>query len=59
MSRFLSRKFLLAVVAAVYSVVGAAEFQIPIDQLLVTDALIAVYIVVQGVIDAIAVRKAP
>lgn len=55
--RFLSRKFLLAVVAAGYSIAAAAELKIPLDQILVADAIVAVYIVVQGIIDAIKAKQ--
>lgn len=57
MERFLSRKFLLTLVAVVYTITAASGFDIPVDQVVVVDAVVAVYVLVEAVLDAISMRS--
>lgn len=47
-----SRKFIVAIVAAVYSVAASAGWDVPIAQIVVVDAVLGLYILVEGVVDS-------
>ncbi len=51
-SKWTSRKFWLAIIGTVYALVGTLGFDIPVDQIAVTEALLAVWIIVEGFIDS-------
>lgn len=50
-SKLSSRKFWLTVVAVIYTIVATMGMEMPIDQVALTDAVIAVFVVVEGLID--------
>jgi len=52
-NKWKSRKFWVAIVAAIYSVVATVGYDIPVDKVIVTDAILAVWILVEGIIDAV------
>lgn len=48
-----SRKFWMGLVAAIFSVVALLGYDIPIDQVIVVDAIVAVYILAEAIVDAV------
>jgi len=52
-NKWTSRKFWVMIVGMVYAVVAGAGFEVPVEQILVVEALAAVWILVEGVIDAV------
>lgn len=56
-SKWLSRKFLLAIIGAIYTMAATGGWDIPIEQVALVDAILAVWIVVEGIIDAIRAKK--
>ncbi len=57
MNKWLSRKFISAVVAFVFTIVATAGYEMPIDQVALIDGILMFYILVEGIIDA--VKKQP
>ncbi|MDY6957637.1 MAG: hypothetical protein SVK08_00635 [Halobacteriota archaeon] len=51
--RFKSRKFILACVAALFSAVATMGFEVPVEEVLVTDAIVAVWILAEAMTDAV------
>ncbi len=51
-SKWTSRKFWLAIIGTAYALIATLGYDLPVDQVAVTEALIAVWIVVEGFIDS-------
>ena len=51
-NKWRSRKFWLTVIALVYTVAATLGFDIPITQVVVVDAVIAVWVLAEATIDA-------
>jgi len=51
-NKWKSRKFWLTVIALVYTVAGTLGFDIPIMQVVVVDAVIAVWVLAEATVDA-------
>ena len=52
-NKWFSRKFLLAIVAAIYTIIATTGFEIPVEQVLVVDALVATWILAEAIIDSV------
>jgi len=52
-NKWFSRKFLLAIVAAIYTIIATTGFEIPVEQVIVVNAIVAVWILAEAVIDSI------
>ena len=52
-SKWKSRKFWVAIVAAIYSIVATSGWDVPIDRVILTDAILAVWILTEGIVDAV------
>ncbi|KKN17558.1 hypothetical protein LCGC14_0964830 [marine sediment metagenome] len=52
MSKWKSRKFWLAIIATIYTVVATLGYNVPVDQVLVADAMVAVWIFAEALVDA-------
>ena len=55
-SKWTSRKFWVAIVAMIYSVVATVGADLPIEEIIVVDAIAAVWILVEGIVDAVRAR---
>ena len=51
-SKWTSRKFWLSIIALVYTVVATLGYEIPISQVLVVDAVVAVWVFAEAFVDA-------
>lgn len=51
-SKWKSRKFWLAVIAAIYTVIATGGYDVPVEQVIVTDAIIAVWILAEALVDS-------
>jgi len=51
-NKWRSRKFWLMVIAMVYSVAATLQFDIPVTQVVVVDAVAAVWILAEAFVDA-------
>ena len=51
-SKWTSRKFWLAIIGTIYALVATLGLDIPVGEIAVTEALLAVWIVVEGFIDS-------
>ena len=51
-NKWTSRKFWLTIIALIYTVVATLGYEIPIAQVLVTDAVVAVWVLAEAFIDA-------
>ncbi len=56
-SKWFSRKFIAAVVAFIFSVVGTAGYNMPVDEVAMVDGVLMLYILVEGIIDSIKVKN--
>lgn len=52
-SKWLSRKFLVAVVAFVFTIVATAGYSMPIEEVMMVDGLLMFFILIEGIIDMI------
>lgn len=52
-NKWKSRKFWVMIIGVVYTIIAEAGFNAPIEQILVVDALGTVWILVEGIIDAV------
>ena len=52
MSKWTSRKFWLTIIAVIYTVVATLGYNIPVDQVLIADAVIAVWVLAEAYVDA-------
>jgi len=52
-NKWTSRKFWVMVIAAIYTIAAGAGFEVPVEQIIVVDALAGVWILVEGIIDAV------
>ena len=52
-NKWLSRKFMAAVAAFVYTIVATMGLEMPVDQVILVDAVLVLYILVEGIIDMI------
>lgn len=52
-SKWTSRKFWLIVIAAIFSTVATFGYNMPVEEVVVTDAVIAVWVLIEGVIDCV------
>lgn len=53
MNKWFSRKFLTMAVAFVFTAVGMIGFDIPLEEVIVVDAIAMFYVLVEGMLDAI------
>lgn len=51
-NKWLSRKFLLAIVAGIYTIAATGGFDVPVEQVLVVDGIVAVWILAEAIVDA-------
>lgn len=52
-NKWLSRKFIVVVVAFIFSIVATAGYEMPVDEVLVVDGVLMLFVLVEGVIDMI------
>jgi len=48
-----SRKFILSVIAAIFTAAATMGFDVPIKEVVVTDAVVAVWVLAEAVLDAV------
>ena len=53
MSKWMSRKFIVAVVAFIFTVIATAGYEMPVEEVAVVDGVLMFWILVEGVIDMI------
>ena len=51
-SKWKSRKFWLTIIAMVYTVAATLGFDIPVTQVVVVDAVVAVWVLAEAAVDA-------
>ncbi len=56
-SKWTSRKFWIAIIASVFSGAAVIGFNIPIPEVVITDVVIAVWILAETIIDVMRVKK--
>lgn len=52
-SKWLSRKFIVAVVAFIFTIVATAGYEMPVGEVAVVDGILMFYILIEGIIDMI------
>lgn len=52
-NKWTSRKFWLTVIAAVFTMIATFGFDAPIEEVIVTDVVIGVWVLIEGIIDAV------
>lgn len=52
-NKWTSRKFWLTIIALVYTVIATLGLEVPVEQVVVVDALAAVWILAEAIIDAV------
>lgn len=52
-SRWTSRKFIVAAVAMVFTIVATAGFDMPVEETALVDGVLMFYVLVEGIIDMI------
>ncbi len=57
MSKWTSRKFWLTIIAVMYTVIATLGYNVPVDQVLLTDAVIAVWVLAEAAVDAAGAKK--
>lgn len=51
-NKWKSRKFWLTIIAVVYTCIATLGFEVPVAQVIVTDAVVAVWVLAEAVVDA-------
>lgn len=51
LQKFQSRKFILTVVAMIYTVAASLGYDIPLEKIAVMDAVVAIYVLIEGIAD--------
>jgi uncharacterized membrane protein len=52
-NKWTSRKFWLTIIAMVYSVAATLGMNIPIEQVVITNAVVAVFVLAEAIVDAV------
>lgn len=56
-NKWLSRKFIVMVVAFIFTIVATAGYEMPVGEVIVVDSILMFYILVEGAIDMIKKQK--
>ena len=51
-NKWKSRKFWMAIIAAIYTVAATGGYDVPIEQVIVVDAIVAVWILAEALVDS-------
>lgn len=57
-SKLSSRKFWIGVIAAIFSMVALLGYDVPIEEVVVIDAIMAIYILAEAIVDCFRKEKA-
>ena len=57
MSKWKSRKFWLTIIAVIYSVIATLGYDVPVEQVVVTDAVVAVWVLAEAFVDAARAKR--
>lgn len=52
-NKWTSRKFWLVIIAAIFTTTATLGYDIPFEEVVITDAVIGVWVLVEGIIDLV------